>query len=252
MCRWFIECAPRQGKLFPEARALVSAGLPLAVDDKITMLQRVTPNFYELYGSSGSGPISVLHPADMLERADSVGRVGSLTEVEVVDRNGVRRPAGAIGELRCRGPAVSRNFADIDAMSRGAERFGDGWYYPGDLAFMDAAGFVYLKGRVANVIERRGVEIFPDEIEAVLVAHPLVRAAAVIGAPTPGAGEEIVAFVVSKSELSHNELAQHCTARLPPEKRPSRVYYLAHMPLTANGKVDLTKLRVLARNQATG
>jgi acyl-CoA synthetase (AMP-forming)/AMP-acid ligase II len=80
----------------------------------------------------------------------------------------------------------------------------------------------------------------------------LVRAAAVVGAPGPGAGEEVVAFVVSKGDLPHSELAQHCTSRLPPEKRPSRVYYLAHMPLTGSGKVDLAKLKALARSRAGG
>jgi acyl-coenzyme A synthetase/AMP-(fatty) acid ligase len=114
--------------------------------------------------------MAVLSPSEMRERPASVGRPPSFVEVQVVDEAGQSLPSGSVGRLRCRGTAGKGFAAGIDPASD--ERFRDGWYYPGDPAHIDEAGYIFLKGRSIDVISRNGVEIFATEIEAVIAQHP--------------------------------------------------------------------------------
>src|SRR5262249_52830242 len=148
------------------------------------------PNLFDYYASTEGGGISVLAPADQRDHAGTVGRPAFAVAVEVVDADDRGLPPGTVGRLRYRGPGVAADAGD------GTRRPG-GWFYPGDLAAIDADGFVTLKGRAADVIIRGGVNIYPAEIEQVLLAHPGVREAAVVGQPSRERGEEVAAFVVA-------------------------------------------------------
>ena len=249
-CKNLLEAARQSGPMFPRIRALFAGGQPLPFADKVAMIERLTPNFYEHYGNGGCGPTTLLRPSEMLQRRESVGRASKLLEVEVVDAEGRPLPPGSVGRLRCKGPAVSTRFFNPADGVGGAERFADGGYYPGDMAAIDAEGYLYFKGREGSAIRQSGGAIAAGEIEAVLSAHPLVREAAVLGRPAATGGEEAVAFVVLRGKLEHDELARHCTARLPPEKLPRQVYYLQEMPYNEGGKIDLARLRRLAAGQA--
>jgi long-chain acyl-CoA synthetase len=249
ICRAFLAAAPTRGLLLPQARAVIALGLQLFADEKRAIIEKITPHFYDHYGTTAFGVISCLHPEDLARKADSVGHAAADTEVEIVDRRGQGLPPGATGHLRCRGPAMSSGFLGAGE-GAGLEGFRDGWYYPGDLAALDEEGFIYLKGRISDLVVRRGLDIHPAEVEQVLVRHPLVTEAAVVGRSVPG-GEEMVAFVVVQGgEQRHDDIANHCRAWLAPEKQPDRIYYIDTLPKTAAGKLDRAQLAALAAREA--
>jgi long-chain acyl-CoA synthetase len=124
-----------------------------------------------------------------------------------------------------------------------------GWYYPGEVAMRDAAGFLFLQGRAADAIHLATRRLFPQEIEDALTRHPYVAEAAVVGKPGP-AGEEPVAFLVTRPGFSHADLAAHCLSVLAPDCRPKRLYYLDALPRTGNGKLDRPALQAEAVRQA--
>jgi acyl-coenzyme A synthetase/AMP-(fatty) acid ligase len=245
LCRVLIACAPAQGLLFPKLRVLAAGGGSLYAEDKLRVLARVTPNFYEFYGASGFGTLSVLPPSVMREKAESVGRAPSFVEIEVVDPQGNRMPPGAVGRLRCRG-SESKGFAAENDVE-GDERFRDGWYYPGDIGYLDTDGYIFLKGRTVDLIQRPGGDIFSSDIESVIAQHPSVQEVAAVGLPRAGGpGEEIVAVVVTRGEAQHEALAQHCRTKLPPERWPDRVFYTQSLPKTPGGKLDRMAVKTMA------
>ncbi|MBI1180643.1 MAG: AMP-binding protein [Alphaproteobacteria bacterium] len=246
MCEVFVSCAQKQVMLFPRVRALVSGGGFLRGELKKNMLSRVTPHFYEIYGASGSGWMSVLRPSDMARRAESVGKPTEGWEVEIVDNGGKDVGKNRVGYLRCRSATNSANYLLAEDSAEGGEGFRDGWYYPGDLAQRDGSGYLYLKGRLNDVIRRNGVEIFPAEVEAAMATHDGVRDVAVTGINVRG-GQEVVAIVVAKEGASHEDLVAHCKAKLPVEKRPGAIAYTDDLPLTPAGKVDRGRVKAMAR-----
>jgi acyl-coenzyme A synthetase/AMP-(fatty) acid ligase len=248
ICRYLLSCAPKQGLLFPHLRALGSGGGFLHPEEKLAMLDRVTPNFYDVYGASGFGAMTVLTPRDMRKHAESVGRPASFVTIEVVDQAGRALPRGTVGLMRCRG-TEGRGFA-ADVAPDSDERFQGGWYYPGDLASIDADGLVYLKGRSGTeVISRQNIELFAPEIEAVIARHASVAEVAVVGVPRATAGEELVALVVPRGQAQHEALAQYCVSFLPIERRPDTVYYANALPKTGAGKLDRATVKAIVMDQ---
>ena len=117
------------------------------------------------------------------------------------------------------------------------EVFHEGWFFPGDLATVNEAGYVFLKGRRKDVIIRGGINIYPVEIEAALQSHPAVVEAAVVGWPSRDMGEEVAAFVVLRAPIEAETLRQVCAARLAPYKVPKGIFVVADMPKNASGKI---------------
>ena len=243
MCRVLIACAPQQGFLFPRLRALVATGGFLYAQDKLAVLDRVTPHFYESYGASGIGVVSVLPPQEMRRRPASVGRPSSMIEAQVVDENARPLPAGAVGRLRYRSTEASGRAGEREAA--GDEQFREGWWYPGDYGHIDEAGYIFLTGRATEVIKRKGEALFAPDIEAVIAAHPSVAEVAVVGVPGAQSGEGLVALVVPRGKAQHEALARHCRSRLPPERWPDRVFYAQALPKTAAGKLDRRRVTEL-------
>src|SRR5262249_28680600 len=161
--REFLARAPHAGVMFPQMRALFIGAAPFFAEEKHAVQARLCANPYEVYGSAATGFICS-HQIDA--HADSVGRPAADVAIEIVDMDGQPLPPGRTGHIRCRGAGISQGFYG-DAAGNGAEGFADGWYYPGDLGALDRSGYLTLKGRVADVIRRRGVEIYPPELEEV-------------------------------------------------------------------------------------
>jgi acyl-CoA synthetase (AMP-forming)/AMP-acid ligase II len=245
MCEVFLSCSQKGVMLFPKVRAMVAGGIPLAGDTKKAMLAKVTPHFYEVYGASGTGWISLLRPEDMGRRSDGVGTPLPGMEVEILDAGGEPVGKNKIGHVRCRSSSTSENYLLAEDRSAGAEGFRDGWYYPGDLGQLDGSGFLTLKGRISDVIVRNGKEIYPAEVEAVIATHSSVKAAAVVGLPGPDGAAQVVALVVAKDQPDHHEVAAHCMAKLPLDMRPATIVYTDELPHTPAGKVNRPKVREL-------
>lgn len=243
--RWLLDLKGRAAPLLPGLRYLIAAGAPLSAEEKIAALRLISPRFHETYGASAAGVISILTPEAIAERPDSVGQPILLTEVEAVDDQDRPLVAGQVGHLRCRGPGIG---TPIHGRSEGSpvdETMRDGWYYPGELAAVDARGNIFLKGRASSLIIRGGVNIYPEEIEAVLLAHPAVAEAACIGASSRDYGEDIVAFVVARDPSAAMEIEAHCRRELASYKVPRRIVVVERLPKSASGKVKRAELAAL-------
>jgi acyl-coenzyme A synthetase/AMP-(fatty) acid ligase len=245
ICRALLAKAPPEGLLFPKARALFVGAAPLFPEEKRAAVRHLSPNFYEIYGSAACGFISALQPDEAENKAESEGRIAPGIEVQIVDRNENFVPNGSIGHVRCRGPGISKSFFDAGhADTSEPEGFRSGWYYPGDIGAIDDAGYIYVKGRVSDMILRRSTEIFPQEIEQILVAHGSVAEAAVIGIPTSGSrDQQVFAFVVLRDAAKLDAIAQHCKTHIPAEKAPDRIFRVETLPKTGTGKLDRPALR---------
>ena len=208
--RRLLELPEQPGPLLPGLRRITGSSAAMYAEEKSEVMRRLSPNYYEIYASSGGGYITILRSDDIEKRADSVGQPAYLTEVQIVDEDDKPLPAGETGRLRCRGPGVSTGFFnDIDDPS-GNEMFRDGWCYTGEIAAMDEASYVRLKGRISEQIIRGGINIDPGEIERALHTRPAITEAAVVGRPSKGLGEEVVAYVATKGTVDVGELSVHC------------------------------------------
>lgn len=225
-------------------RLLLSSGSALHAEER-RHLRALCPGFVEYYSSTEGGGVSYLTSEDPEAYSDSVGRPVFGVEVQCVDEAHRPLPAGAIGRIRYRGPAVAEGFWNDPEASR--ESFRDGWWYPGDLGMRDASGYLYLKGRAKDMIIRGGVNIYPAEIEAVLQAHPAVTDCAVVGWPSREFNEEVAAFVIVKDETRSGdtmpaELRDLCRSRMAAYKVPREVFVVKDFPRNALGKVIKAEL----------
>lgn len=209
----------------------------------------LTPRLVEVFSSSISGGISALFGGDVVTHGNTVGRPFAHALVDIVDGAGASLEADAIGAVRVRTPGMAS--AVIGAEDRTeSDRVVDGWVMTGDLGCIRSDGYVELKGRASDLIIRGGANVYPEEVERVLTAHPGVREAAVIGVPHPTLGEDIVAFVSGAVDVK--ELQGHCIARLNADKRPREFIVVAALPRNANGKVVRSALRAQFDAAGTG
>ncbi|MBI0539497.1 hypothetical protein D9599_28705 [Roseomonas sp. KE2513] len=214
---------------------LLSSGAPLHANERALIRERISAGFHEYYASTEGGGVSLLRPEDIDRHADSVGRPVFGVEVRVLDDEGRPLPPGEVGRLAYRGPGVASGFFD-DAEAN-ADAFEDGWFLPGDLATVDEAGFIRLRGRRKDMIIRAGINIYPMEVEAVLASHPAVHEAVVVGWPAKEMGEEVAAFILPREPVDQAELEALCASRLAPYKRPRAFFVVDELPRNASGKV---------------
>ena len=192
-------------------------------------------------------------PAD--DRAETLGRPLPHAEARIADlRTGETAGCGQIGEICARGYLVMRGYLNAPEATAAAVD-ADGWLHTGDLGSMDDRGYLRIAGRLKEMIIRGGENIYPREIEEVLIAHPAVADASVLGVPDAYYGEVVGAAIrpagpdVTGDGLAA-ELAEYCRARLAPEKVPARWLVTGSFPMTASGKVRKDALRDQLREAA--
>lgn len=228
----------------PSLRHLSYGGgrMPLAV---IERAMRLLPNvdFVNAYGlTETSSTIAVLVPEDhrkafqsddpvVKRRLGSVGKPLPHIELEVRDSEGEPVAAGVAGEIWVRGDQVSGEYIGRKALR------GDGWFPTNDGGWLDEDGFLFIDGRLDDVIVRGGENISPGEIEDVLRAHPAVADVAVLGVPDQQWGERIVAAVVLKADTSEDALQQWTRRRLRSTKTPDSIFFRTALPYNDTGKV---------------
>ena len=233
--RKILEGGVAEPPLLPDMRALFTSTAAISPHEHREVRRLVTPNLHQSYGTNEVGTISLATPADLERLPDSVGRLLPHIEAEVVDGEGRPLPPGEIGSVRLRGPGFPSGYHDNPEAT--AERFRDGWFYPGDLATLDADGFVFLKGREDDVINNEGAKFYPVEVEEVLLSHPAVVEAACLAWPHPRVGEVAIACVRLREQVSEDALHQHCRARLSGYKCPAQVLFLNALPKGPTGKI---------------
>ena len=233
-------------------KTIVYGGAPMYLADIRRALRVMGPRFVQIYGQ-GETPMAATalsrrHIADTahpehLVRLASVGVAQTPVEVRVASADGADLAVGEVGEVLVRGDTVRagywRNAKATAAAVRG------GWLWTGDIGCLDSAGFLTLKDRSKDLIISGGSNIYPREVEEVLLTAPGVAEVAVVGAPNAEWGEVVVAFVVAQrgARLAEAELDAHGLARIARFKRPKHYAFVAELPKNHYGKVLKTTLR---------
>ena len=227
-------------------------GAPMYVADIKRAMSVFGPKFYQLFGQ-GESPMTISglpkwmheesdHPR-YEERLGSTGIARTGCAIKVVDANGRELPPGEVGEIVTRSDAVMKGYwANAEA---NAKALRDGWLWTGDLGTMDAEGFLTIKDRSKDMIISGGSNIYPREIEEVLLTHPAVLEAAVISRPHEEWGEEVVAYVVRRPEaqVGDDELDRLCLDNIARYKRPRAYRFVEALPKNNYGKILKTELR---------
>jgi long-chain acyl-CoA synthetase len=248
MVRRMTEAAKQNSATGQGLKTIVYAGGPMYLADIIEAVDHFGPRFAQIYGQ-GECPMAItaLSRADVSDRAHprwrerlmSVGVAQSCVEVRIADDDGTQLAPGEMGEIVVRGKTVMPGYWRNDAAT--AEAIQNGWLRTGDIGSMDADGYVTLLDRSKDMIISGGSNIYPREVEEVLLTHPLVREVSVVGRTHPDWGEEVIAFVVgSAAPADLNRLCQDTIARF---KRPKDYVFVPDLPKNNYGKVLKTELR---------
>ena len=252
MVRRLTDAAKATGRRGDGIRTIVYGGGPMYRADIVEAVDWFGPKFVQIYGQ-GECPMAITalsrddvacrtHPR-WAERLASVGRAQSLVEVAIGDAHGVPLPLGQIGEIMVRGaPVMPGYWQNPDATAR---TLVNGWLMTGDMGHLDADGYLTLADRSKDVIISGGSNIYPREVEEVLLTHPCVHEVSVVGRPSAEWGEEVVAFIVPApgAALDPEALDAHCLDRIARFKRPKAYVALPELPKNNYGKVLKTELR---------
>ncbi len=233
-------------------KLIVYGGGPMYEADIRKALDAIGPKFCQIYGQ-GEAPMTITvltqwelsentdHPR-RAERLASVGTERTDVQIRIVDEHGNTCPVGEVGEITVRGDVVMLGYWQNEEATR--ETIRDGWLYTGDMGCLDEDGFVTLKDRSKDLIISGGTNIYPREIEEILLTHSAVEEASVIGRHHPDWGEEVVAFVVGdSSSLSSKDLDAFCLEHMARFKRPKEYFFMDALPKNNYGKVLKTELR---------
>jgi len=229
-------------------RTIIYGGGPMYVEEMKKSLQVFGQVFVQIYGQ-GESPMTITslrrddHALNNDAVLGSVGWARTGIELAVVDEQGNAMPEGEAGEIVCRGDVVMSGYWNNPVATANALR--DGWLYTGDIGSLDARGYLTLRDRSKDVVISGGSNIYPREVEEVLLAHPAVEEACVVGQADLEWGEVVVAFVVAAPNMTVSEQAldAHCLDRIARFKRPKRYVFVDALPKNSYGKVLKRDLR---------
>lgn len=221
-------------------RAVSIGSAPLAPQTLLTLQERLPDaTVSNSYGMTEAGPAYIVMPKDeVTKRIGSVGKPIGPMQLKVVREDGTECAPREVGELLTRMEGAQREYYKDEAATASTWT-ADGWLRSGDLAYLDEDGFLYIAGRKKDLIIRGGHNVYPTDIEAVLLEHPDVQEAAVVGVPHPVLGEDIAAYVVLLPDVAPDPdaLLAFCAERLADYKRPRQLHFVAELPRNATGKV---------------
>jgi fatty-acyl-CoA synthase len=235
--------APEFGSVrLDSVRWMISGGAPLP-QYIISAYQERGITFKQGYGLTEVGVNCFTMTAEESRRkTGSIGKPMVNTEVRLMNADGGETGIEEVGEMWLRGDHVCCGYWNNPAATAAALD-AEGWFHTGDLARRDADGFFYIAGRLKDMIISGGVNIYPAEIEAVLVQHPAVADAALVGVTDEKWGEVGVAFVVAREQVNAADVIEFLASRLARYKLPKEVVFLPELPRTAYGKVVKGELR---------
>jgi acyl-CoA synthetase (AMP-forming)/AMP-acid ligase II len=198
---------------------------------------------HQVYGlTETGGPGCLISSADAVKRAGSTGKSFYFTQVRVINEAGADVGVDESGEVLIKGPNVMVGYWNRAEAT--AEAIVDGWLHTGDVATMDADGFVTIVDRVKDMLISGGENVYPAEIESVLLAHPKIADVGVIGVPSERWGESPLAAVVQNDEsLTADEVIEFCKGKLAPFKAVKAVEFVTELPRNPSGKILKRELR---------
>lgn len=236
-------------------RTIVYGGAPMYVEDAVRALDRFGPCFAQIYGQ-GESPMTITrlsreevgdraHPR-WRERLATAGVAYGNVEVAIADEAGRVLPPGETGEIICRGAPVMPGYWQDAAAT--AKTLRDGWLFTGDVGSLDEFGYLSLKDRSKDLIISGGTNIYPREVEEVLLTHPDVREVSVIGRPDPEWGEIVVAYIVGETDAA--TLDALCLSQIARFKRPKHYRFVEALPKNNYGKILKTALREIDQRES--
>ncbi len=222
-----------------------AAPLPVEVIQEFELI--TGSQISEGYGLSETSPVVTLNPFGGKTKRGSIGVPLPDTDIRIVDLiNGSKEmPVGESGEVVIRGPQVASGYFQMADETALALR--DGWLYTGDIGKVDEEGYFYIVDRKKDVVIAGGFNVYPREIDDVLIEHPKITEACAVGIPDPYRGETIKAFVVLREgeTMTAEEVIQHCTKKLARYKVPKSVEFMDALPKSGVGKVLRKELRAM-------
>ena len=219
-------------------RALVFAGSPLPSAIRDQTVKQLCPNLYEYYGLQETGPVVIANPEDKRKKPDSVGRQIFTAEIRIIDSNGRDVRQGERGEVIMQCPAATAGYYKNEIKTK--EAFVDGWFHSGDIGYFDEDGYLFVAGRVKDMIISGGQNVFAVEVEDLLLQHPAVADCAVIGLPHDTWGEMVTAVMIKApgADVTDEELTAYCKQHVAGFKTPKRFIWVDEpLPRTPTGKV---------------
>ncbi|HEU0130554.1 MAG TPA: AMP-binding protein [Mycobacteriales bacterium] len=232
---------PDLSEAFASVRLLVSGAAPLPASALSSILDRTGQHVFEGYGLTETSPVLTTTLMSEVAKPGSIGRAIPGVELRLVDERGEEVEEDDAGEIAVRGPNVFSGYWP----DRHGGPDADGWFATGDVAYADDDGDLFLVDRRKELILVSGFNVYPREVEDVLLRHPDVEEAAVIGIPHPYTGEAVKALVVRRAgaQLSADDVIAHCALSLARFKCPGAVEFVDELPHSATGKVSKGALR---------
>ena len=229
--------------------SLVAAGGAPLEESVVREWKRITgTTIVEAYGLTEASPAVACNPMDVAGFTGSVGLPIPSTEIAIRDEAGADLPIGQAGELCVRGPQIMQGYWNRPLETR-ESMTADGFFRTGDIATIDAGGFLRIVDRKKDMINVSGMKVFPTEVEEIALMHPAVAEAAVIGVPDEVSGEAVkIVIVAREASLSARDVIAHCRKHLAAFKTPRHVEFRSELPKTPLGKV----LRRALREPASG
>ncbi|HWL12510.1 MAG TPA: long-chain-fatty-acid--CoA ligase [Ureibacillus sp.] len=220
-----------------------SGSAALAVSLRHKFKERFGAEVRDAYGLSEASPGVATQRNDMPIKEGSVGVPMPGVCIKIVDEQGQEVPVGSVGELLVQGDNVTPGYFRNEEATKKALQ--NGWLHTGDMARADEDGYLYIVDRKKDLIIRGGFNIYPRDLEELLVKHEAVLEAAVIGVPSERMGEEILACIVKKdgAQVTESELIQYCQENLAKYKTPRHIEFIEELPRNGVGKILKTKLR---------
>lgn len=235
----------------PEFRQLDFSRLKATIGGGMSILPSIAKRWHELtglpivegYGLSETAPVVAFNPLTIAEFTNKVGIPAPMTDIVLLDKNYQSVPIGERGEIAIKGPQVMHGYQNMPEETE--QVFTDnGYFLTGDIGIMDERGFIKIVDRKKDLMVVSGFNVYPAEIESVMLKHPNVLECVAIGIPSPTRGEEPKIFVVAKTpELTEKELIAFGKAHLTGYKRPRHVAFVDSLPKSSLGKVLRKELR---------
>jgi len=237
---------------FSSVKGCVSGAAPLALETIREWEEKVGATIVEVYGLTETSPLSHANPWPEVTKVGSVGVPVPDTDCRIVDvETGTEELGlGESGEILLKGPQLTQGYYKKPEETADAIR--DGWFYTGDIGYMDDEGYLFIVDRKKDMIIAGGYNIYPRDIDEVLFEHPKILEGAAVGLPDPYRGETVKAFVVPRpgETVTEDEVISFCKEKLAAYKVPRKVEFLEELPKSNIGKVLRRKLREMEIEKA--
>lgn len=233
-------------------RAGVVAAAPISPDKVKAIRTKFNINLLQGFGTSETATTTIGDLDDPEEKIlSTLGRPMKGVELKIVDVNRVKVPAGEIGEIAIRGVANMKGYYQMPVQTAQVLDH-EGWYYSGDLGKVDEEGYLYFDGPQKEVIIRGGFNIYPQEIENLIIQHPAVGTAIIVGLPDEVFGENVCAVIklLPGATCTEQEVLDFLKPKIATYKLPNRVLFTDEFPMTASGKIQKVKMKELILHEA--